>query len=349
MKNIAALFALGALLSGCTTTPINTAVNEDTHDVVPPMESESEQLKSYPTVEFAQLRVTSGSQTLTAANKLADKLGIEFVEWTQELNPYVYYQLRSKRINLNFEDPQAAFLELFDRSGLLPIYDKRDNSVTVYPFSLNQRIQQPHVFTPKFDRSERQREDIELANAKESVTAHKALEYHFYKGYTVKDTIDAWANHANYSGVIWYFDDKATANFLNDTIQKNDFVIEQSPVKVITKFIKEEKERQSSSVSVTAVYEASTNKLILHPFSRGEIVRSFDIEPTTTRQNLSRIANFYGYTLDYQAPDYKIQTPYSTVLTQYTKASIQSVIQQYPLDIEVIDSSKRIIVRGNKA
>ncbi|MDF9399144.1 hypothetical protein [Vibrio sp. 1180_3] len=348
MKKLALLYLVGGILTGCATTTSTDSKNEEVANTNTPLIGESIPME-FPTVEFAQLRVLAGSQTLTAANKLADELGIEFVEWTQELNPYEYQQLRSKRINLNFSDPQSAFLELFDRSGLLPIYDEKNNAVTIYPFSLNERLQQPHIFTPKFDRSEAQRKEIEKANDLELVKKQGALEYHYYKDFSVKDTIDAWANHANFDGVVWYFKDTAHENFLLQKIPKTDFVVGGTPMSVITKFINEELIRQNSHVTVTAVHEVTTNKLILHPFSKNEVVRSFDVEATTTRLNLARIASFYGYTLEYKAKDYQIFTPYTTVLTQYAKSSMETVIQQYPLDIEVIDSTKRIIVRGRKA
>lgn len=353
MKQLGLILLLGVAITGCqSTTPVEldnqTETNAENTSLLMSANIEQERA-SYPTIEYAQIRIAAGSQTLTAANKLADELGVEFVEWSRELNPYQFYQHRSKRIKLDFSDPQGAFLSLFDRSGLLPVYDQTINTVTIFPFSLDSQVNQPHIFTPQFDRSKRQREEIERANEQILVSQNRAIEYHYYKGFTVKETVDAWAKHASFKSVVWYFNEATYLTFLDDEIKKNDFTVGRSPLDVIGKFIESEKVRQNRDLLITATLEAQTNRLILHPFSPKEIVRTFDVRPTSTKHNLLNIAKFYGYELDYRAQDYQIPTGYITVLSQYTEKSIEEVIQQYPLELEVVDSAKKIIVRGTKS
>ncbi len=332
--------AVATLLTACqSTAPIQEEVSETS-----PVQEEQE----YPQVEFAKLNVVQGSQTLTAANKLADELGIEFVEWAKELNPYDYYQLRSKRITLDFDNPQSAYLELFDRSGLLPIYQASTNTVTIYPFSLNERVSAPHIFTPQFARSQAQQKQLQKQYETDLARNNKVLEYHYYQGFTVKDTIDAWAEHANLNGVIWFLDDPVYSRFLNAKLQKSDFNVGSTPMEVMTKFIEDEKRRQSQSgLNVSLVVEQSSNKLIVHPYSRKEIVKSFEIQPGSVRHNLSRIADFYDYTLKYRGANFEVPTGYTTVLTSFVRNSVQAVVNQYPISIEVVDSTKEIIARGN--
>ena len=303
-------------------------------------------LTEFPSIEYAKLDVLAGSQTLTAANKLADELGIEFVEWTKELNPYEFYQLRSRRIRLNFDDPQSAFLELFDRSGLLPVYDKSLNTVTVYPFSMAQRMSTPHIFTPKFDRSERQQEQFQKEYEQELVKQKKLLEYHYYKNFTPQQTINAWADHANFNGVIWFLDTDTYQDFLTEPLKKSDYNVGATILDVMNTFLTQEKERQAKeSLPLTLVYEPSSKYLIVHPYAQNEVVRTMEIKPTSLKDNIERIGKFYGFHVSYEAPNYQIQTGYTTVLTRFIKNSIDVVAQQYPVTIEVIESSKNIIVK----
>lgn len=335
-KALAHLLLPLTLLMGCQNAP----KQEPQTEVINP-------IPQYPTIAFTKMKVVSGSQTITAANRLADELGVEFVEWSKGLNPYEYYQLRSKRINLTYDDPQAAFLELFDRSGLLAHYEKNNNAVVIYPYSLDIRLNTPHIFTPKFERSEKQEKQIVEAYEDDLVGKRKAIEYHYYTGYTIKDTFDAWANYANYKGVIWYIQDNDQVDFLYSKLKKDDSVIGSSPFNVLTTFIKGEMDRSAESIPAISISLDQQRKLlIVHPYHESELVRAFDIEPSSVKYNMKRIADFYGYSLDYRAQDYEVLTGYTTVLSTYTEESINNFLQQYPLQIEIIDSTKKIIVRG---
>lgn len=339
MKSNLSAIALTLVITGCQSAP------EVLIDATPP--EINDVAREYPQVTFAKLSVPAGAQTLTAANKLADELGVEFVEWATELNPYEYHQLRSKRVNLNFEEPQKAFLELFDRSGLLAHFDEATNAVTIYPFSMESRVAAPHIFTPKFERSAKQTAQIIEAHEDKLVSQRKVIEYHYYEGYTVQETINAWAKQANYSGVVWYLNDQPDIEFTQAVLPKTDSNIGQSSLVVMNNFLTDEAERQSmASQPLTLVVDASKNLLIVHPFARTEIVRAFEIEPSSVKYNLQNIAQFYGYDLDYRAQDYGIPTSYITVLSSFVEKSVKTVVQQYPLDIEVVDSTKKIIVRG---
>lgn len=333
------------ILAGCQSRPqhVDIIISDEQFDI-----PKTDYIREYPQVIYPRMSVPVGSQTLTAANRLADELGVEFVEWSQDLNPYEYHQLRSKRIKLNYSDPQASFLELFDRSGLLAHYNSELNAVTIHPFSMEERVNTPHIFTPKFERSERQ--SIEAISRYQSDLARRnqAIEYHYYSGFTVKETINAWAEAASLKGVVWFLNSDQQINFVDAALEKNDSTIAATPLSVMTAFINEEMTRQNRQISLSLVIDQERDLLIVHPYSINEPVKAFDIETGSIRHNLRNIADFYGYTLDYRAIDYAVSIPYTTVLTSYAEPSINTVISQYPIEIEVIDSTKRIIVRNKR-
>ncbi|MFL7013590.1 hypothetical protein [Enterovibrio norvegicus] len=343
MEKKLALFLLCVLMSGCQSVNQHHAISNAVE-----IDEKTPTALDYPQVSFAKMSVAAGSQTLTAANKLADELGVEFVEWAKELNPYEYYQLRSKRIELDFEEPQKPFLDLFDRSGLLPYYDNITNTVSIYPYSLNERVSAPYIFTPKFARSEKQKKAIIDAYEDDLAKRKKVLEYHYYKGFSVKETINAWAQHANYSGVVWFLNDSAHQKFTSAALQKDDSNIGVTSMDVMNTFLKSEINRQGfDDLPLTLVLDKSKNLLIVHPFARTEVVKAFEIQPSSIKYNLQKISDFYGYDLDYRASDFAVTTGYTTVLTSFVENSVNTVVQQYPLTVEVIDSTKEIIVRGN--
>ncbi|ENM5835022.1 hypothetical protein NTH44_003113 [Vibrio metoecus] len=348
LKYFTAMLAI--LLSGCQSVPIppKDVDKEPTVEVFKQnISADMSEKRAYPQVTYAKMSVPVGAQTLTAANKLADELGVEFVEWTRELNPYEYFQLRSKRISLDYDNPQNSFIELFDRSGLLAHYDRTTNAVTIYPFSMDMRVTTPHIFTPKFERSEKQSLAINANHQSDLVKLNKAIEYHYYAGYSVKETINAWANQAGHKGVIWYLNDTRHIQFANSIIEKSDSTIAPTPLAVMSSFLKDEMERKNRTESPLSLsLDQSKQILIVHTFAVNEMVKAFDIEATTVKVNLQKVANFYGYTLDYRTTDYAVPTPYTTVLSSFVEQSIKTIISQYPLNIEVIDSTKRIIVRG---
>lgn len=298
---------------------------------------------AYPDVEYTTLMVPRGSQTITAANKLADELGIEFVEWDNRLNPYAYKQQRSENIRLNFDDPQSSFLQLFERSGLLPLYKSDINTITIYPFSAKELIDKPTIFTPMFTRSAIQRDRIQTERTKQIAAEEHWHQYYYYRGFTIKDTIDAWAKHAGYSSVVWYVNDPRTTQFLFNKVDKEDSCIGKQPIDVIRKFITDQKNiHLDNDIVLSAVVEPKTNRLLMIPYAENEAVQSFNVEATNVKSNLKRAAQTYGYTILYNATNYDVPIPYVTVLSRFVHTSISDLIQQYPLDIEVIDSSKII-------
>lgn len=334
---------LGVALTGCQNTP--QAIDNTNTLEMPRAVPERE----YPSIVLAKMRVPAGVQTLTAANKLADQLGIEYVEWAPELNPYDYYQIRAKRVSLDTENPQKAFLDLFDRSGLLPYFDHSNNTVTVYPYSLEERVKTPHIFSPKFDRVDKQVASVIDEHEDDLVNQRRAKEYHYYAGFSIRETINAWAEHASYNGVIWYLQEDKHIKFAQHQLIQNDSSIGATPLDIMNRFLNEEARIKGRTKSpFTLVVDSATNKLVVHPFGRSEPVKVFDIEASSIRRNLKSIADFYGYELDYRTKDYAVKTPYTTVLTSFVESSVKIVAQQYPLDIEVVDSTKQIIVRGHR-
>jgi hypothetical protein len=283
---------------------------------------------------------------VTASNHLADALGVEFVEWTKELNPYDFHLVRNTTIKLTYDDPQKAFLALFDRSGLLPVYDEFHNTVTIYPYSMNQRINTPHIFTPKFTRSQIQKEEVQRQYKEDLAKNRKALEYNYYRGYSVRETLSAWTEHAGYNGAIYYFNTRPHKNFLASKLETNDSSIAASDIGVMTEFIRDELDRQNLSLPISITKDAPTNKLIFHPFSTKEKVTAYEVQTTTVKDNLRQMADHYGYRLIYKATDYRIDTGFTTVLTNYIKPSIEAFLTQYPLRVETVESSKELVIRG---
>lgn len=302
----------------------------------------------YPTVEKEQLEVVSGTQSITVANALADRLGVEYIEWSPNLNPYTYKQTRNQLITLDYMNPQRSFLELFANSGLLPLYDNVDRTITIHPYSLQNSddLNQPFVFTPMFDRSIEERKEV-LAMQKERLSK-TWLKYHYYKNYTIQETVNAWANQSSIGSVVWYLQDKQEVSFVTSKLAKDDYEIGQKPIEVINKFLKTELKRQNENLRVSAYLEKGTNRLVIHPLISSENIMTFDVEASDVRSNLTRIAKVYGYELEWQATNYKVRTPYVTVLTDFVERSIERTIQQYPLSIEVIESTKVIKIKDGK-
>ncbi|WP_122053599.1 hypothetical protein [Vibrio sp. Evd11] len=336
MKRIAPLISLIAI-TGCATQPLPPIGIDPIEEIT---------VVDYPEITYPKLSVIQDSQMVTASNNLADAVGVEFVEWAKELNPYDYYAVRNMTIRLTYEDPQIAFLDLFDRSGLLPVYDDFTNTVNVYPYSLDQRIALPHIFTPKFKRSTLQKEKVKRSYKEGLAKNNKAVEYNFYKDYTVRETLSAWAEHSGYNGAIYFFNTRPHREFFASKLVKSDSSIGRNNVDVMKEFIGYEMDRQSLNIPISITKDKATNKIIFHPFDSSEQVRAFEVKTTTVKDNLRRVADQYDYELIYNATDYRIDAGFSTVLTNYIKPSVKAFLSQYPLSIEVVESSKQLVIRG---
>lgn len=338
MKRVAALFTL-VLLSGCTSTP-------EPPIVIDPIEDTA--VIGYPEITYPKLSVLQDSQMVMASNNLADAVGVEFVEWSKDLNPYDYYAVRNMTIRLTYDDPQVAFLDLFDRSGLLPVYDKSTNTVNIVPFSLNERMTLPHIFTPKFKRSRLQKEAVQREYKEGLAKSKRATEYNYYKDFTVRETLSAWTEHSGYNGAIYFFKSRPHREFFSSQLVKNDSSIGRTDIDVMKSFIEKEMDRQSINIPVSITKDRATNKLIFHPFDSTEKVTAFEVQKTTVKDNLRRMADKFGYELVFKATDYRIESEFTTVLTNYVKPTVQAFIHQYPLDVEVVESSKELIIRGKR-
>lgn len=338
MKEITKAAVTVFLLSGCVANDSLPPISENHIDSSIPT--------NYPEIRYPKLRVNQDSQMVTASNRLADALGVEFVEWAKEINPYDYYQVRNTTVRLDYENPQAAFLDLFDRSGLLPIYDEFTNTITIYPYSMDQRVNKPHIFTPKFTRSEIQKDEVERAYKETLAKEKKALEFNYYRGFSVRETLSAWAEYSGYSGVVYYFDSRPHRLFFESNLTKSDHSIASNNIEVMHVFIAEEQERQATDLKISITVDKATNKLVFHPFEQGEELKTYEVKKTTVKDNLRQVADSYGYDLVYKATDYRIQAGFTTVLTNYIKPSVKSLVSQYPLDVEAVESSKELIIRG---
>lgn len=342
MKRII-LSVLAVMLAGCTSSK---QIQPNAAQLTPTVVN-TKQLSAnpYPVVEKEQLEVQSGTQTITVANALADRLGVEYIEWSPSLNPYSYKQTRNQLITLDYRNPQNSFLELFSNSGLLALYDNIDRTVTIHPYSLqdSDSINKPFVFTPMFDRSIEERKQV-LAMQKERLSK-QWLKYHYYRGYTIQETVNAWAANASIKSVVWFLQSDAEVAFVQSTLPKDDYEIGKLPIDVIQKFLRSQLERQNSSLRITATLEKGTGRLVIHPLIKTESLKTFDMRSTSVKENMNRIAKIYDYKLDWKAVDYKVPTPYVTVLTSFVQRSISQAFQQYPYEIEVVDSTKIIKVR----
>lgn len=335
MNRVTVLISM-ALLAGCESTPMPPIG-------IDPIEDKT--INGYPDITYPKLSVLQDSQMVMASNNLADAIGVEFVEWSKDLNPYDHYAVRNMTIRLTYEDPQVAFLDLFDRSGLLPVFDKGTNTVNILPYSFNDRLNVPHIFTPKFKRSRQQKEAVYRTYQEDLAKQKKAVEYNYYKGYTVRETLSAWAEHSGYDGSIYFFKSRPHREFFNSLLVKNDSTIARNNIEVMKEFIADELDRQNVNIPISVTKDEATNKVIFHPFSKGEKVEAFEVHTTTVKDNLRRIADHFGYRLVYQATDYRIDTEFTTVLTNYIKPTVDA-LHQYPLSVDPVESSKELIIRG---
>ncbi|ANO35337.1 hypothetical protein A6E01_19175 (plasmid) [Vibrio breoganii] len=336
------------MLSGCSTTALydfesfpvfkGEASSEEHADV--PLA-----VNLYPQVEKEFFEVSSGALTVLAANMLADKLGVEFVEWHHSLNPYEFTQRRHQVFDLEYENPQAGFLALFDRSGLLPFYDSKTNTVFVHPYSMQlSNVNQSTVFTPLFDQARAGRKDVE--DARKARLAASWLKYNYYEGYTLHQTISAWSKHAGYSSLVWYLPREKYADLLDYQFAESDYEVGRNSLHAIQNLIRTSLQETESDLLVSAHHEEDTNRLIIHPYHSTERLVTFEVEPTSVKSNLLRMADFYGYTLEYLATDYAVTVPYVTVLSRFMGESVGVVAEGYPVSIQTIESSKVIRVRN---
>ncbi|WP_199438328.1 hypothetical protein [Vibrio owensii] len=341
MKWIGAV-PLSLLLTGCVVSPPDVSKGDEVK--LPSEYVNLLEVLEYPAVASDFIKIRAGSQTLLTANTLADSLGVEFVEWNYALNPYDYTHKRNVLVDLHYKDPQRSFLKLFQGSGLLPYYDEKLNTVHIHPYSMGaKKVNQPTIFTPLFEQAQKH---VEASIQSEKERLSKGwFKYFGYEGYTVKSTVNAWAQHAGYSSVIWFIQKPFQQQFLNSELVKDDFYVGAQPFDAIESFIDSEIERQKKGFELSVNYEADTNRLIIHPYRDDEQIKSFEIEATSVESNLERLAEFYGYDLEYLATDYRVPTPYITVLGDYLSTSLSVVLDGYPLKVEMIESTKIIKVR----
>jgi hypothetical protein len=354
MKKSLIAMLIVAGLSGCASGPkeydVDTTSNSGLEaenaysDLTLAVEADVE--TDRPTTEFVQLQITKGANTITAANALANELGVRFVEWDEHLNPYSYRQPRNQLVSLNVNDPQTAFLQLFDNTNLLAVYDDSENTVMIRPFGMTNagQGQADFVFTPMFEFAELEKETSLRKNA----MVGKVYEYHYYKDYGVRETINAWAKKAGANGIIWRLQTPSEVEFSKARFEKDGIELSADPIENIGKLIVKQQQSTGSNLGIKALYEKQSRLLIIHSLEDDSNIRSFNVEQTSLKANLSRLARSYGYTVEYDAQDYRIKTPYITVVNDYIKRSVQHVAQQYPVNIEVIESTKIIQIRDTK-
>lgn len=332
---------LSLVLTGCVIAP-NVAMEEDKN--LPSEYVNLLEALEYPSVATDFMKIRSGSQILLTANTLADRLGVEFVEWNYALNPYEYGHQRNVLVDLHYQDPQRSFLKLFQGTGLLPYYDEKQNTVHIHPYAIGAKnVNQPTIFTPLFEQAQKHVE--QSRQSEKERLAKDWFKYFGYQGYTLKNTVNAWAQHAGYSSVVWFVQKPHQQQFLNSKLVKDDFYVGAKPFNVISNFIDSELERQKKGFDLSVNFEPDTNRLIIHPYRKDEQIKSFEIEATSVESNLERIADFYGYDLEYLATDYRVPTPYITVMGDYLSTAMGVVLDGYPLKVETIESTKIIKVR----
>jgi hypothetical protein len=346
---IAMLIVVG--LSGCASDPkhydLDTTSNvgfdaESAYSDLT-LVGKSNVVKDQLTTEFVQLQITKGANTITAANALANEFGVRFVEWDEHLNPYSYRQPRNQLVSLNTNDPQAAFLQLFDNTNLLAVYDDVKNTVTIRPFGMSNagQGQADFVFTPMFEYAELEKETSLLKNA----MVGKVYEYHYYKGFNVRETVNAWAKKAGANGIIWRLQTPSEVEFTKARFEKDGIELSAEPIENIGKLVVKQQQNMGSYLGIKVMYEKESKLVIVHSMEDDSNIRSFDVQKTTLKSNLQRLAQSYGYSIEYSANDYYIKTPYITAVNDYIKRSVQHVAQQYPLSVEVIESTKIIQIR----
>ena len=300
----------------------------------------------YPKISFEQLRITKGTNTLTAANYLADEFGINYVEWDSSLNPYSFSQPRNQLLDINRENPQLSFLQLFDKSGLLALYKAEENTVYIHPFSMSLSDQGSgsFVFSPMF----KEAIDEENLSHYKNKNITKVIKFNYYDGYSIRETISAWAKESNIASVIWLLQNDEHVDFVDEMVETDGSVIDVTPVNIMTKFIESKRKEDAPALTINLYHETATNRIVIHPFDSSQPLITFKVNRTTVKENLLSMAKLYGYDLQYDARDYIIKTPYITALTNYIPRSVNHLIQQYPLESEIIESTKIIKIKDTK-
>ncbi|MCY9872988.1 lipoprotein [Vibrio barjaei] len=301
---------------------------------------------NYPDVKKRVFAVKEGASLLSVSNVLAHKLGVDYVEWSAQVNPYRYQYKTDRLITLDHRNPQMSFLEAFEGIGLLPYYDEARQRVTVHPYSANQAlVNQPHVFTPRFEEIKGQVAAAEHSKKVREQKLNDWAKYDYYKGYTVKETVEAWAKHSGYNSVVWFLEGPQHYNFLHQILPSNNFHIGLDGEAIIQSFLESELERFGQSIMVNAFYEKETGRLVVHPFEADAEVETFDVHATSAKANLERLGPKIGYDVEFLAQDYVVGTPYITVVSDYHEQTVESIMSGFPLNFELVEASKVIRVR----
>ncbi|MBD0788056.1 hypothetical protein HUO09_17010 [Vibrio sp. Y2-5] len=292
-------------------------------------------------VEIRQYQVAKGNQIQLVASDLAVELGIDGIEWNNQLRPWDYKTLRTRTIDITKNNAQQAYFELFSDTGLLPYYDVTKNRVFIEPFKT--QIKQTYNFEPSFNSAAETANALELAVQKEALQNGSIKEYQIYKGEKLQDTLNGWAKEGGFSNVIWYIKDQKQIDALKQTNKANMTVIERSPLLAIKALLNSVNNSNRIDPINFRVVEGS-HLLVFHGLNQSEPFKVVQIEATNTKSAFDKLAKEYNASLEYSAPVYIVKESFNTVLTNRIQLSLNEVMAGYPLNISYIESTNTIKV-----
>ncbi|ODM56861.1 hypothetical protein BC455_18550 [Vibrio harveyi] len=292
-------------------------------------------------VELREYKVPKDNQIQLVASDLAVELGVAGIEWNENLKPWDYRTLRTRSIYIPEKDPQAAYLELFKDTGLLPFYREDMNRIFVEPYST--RIKVTTKFEPAFDRASQSAMEIGEKKLNQDKANGVIKDFPIYKGESVQDTLNAWAYDAGYSNIVWYIKQDAQIKALNRKHRATSSLLERSPILAI-KALLENVNTHVLGTDIQYRLFPQENTIAFHSYSKDEPLFTFDVEGTDTKRNLQRLADQYGVELVYEAPIYRIKEGYRTIISSRLMDSVKHISTGYPLTFNYKSSVNTLYV-----
>lgn len=292
-------------------------------------------------IEVRSYEVSKGNQIQLVASDLAVELGVDGIEWNEQLRPWDYETLRSRVIDISNNDPQSAYFSLFSDTGLLPYYDIKQNRVFVEPFQ--SQIKKTVKFEPEFTSASNTAKQLQVKHQAQELSKGSTQEFQMYRDETLQATLSGWAREAGYQKVVWYIKDQNLISLLSSKNRSSMTIVERSPLQAIKALLNS---LNSSSHERAINYRVFSqgSYIVFHEFKETEPFKVIEIPATNTKDVMTLLAKEYGASLDYQAPSYLIKEPFATVVTSRLQNSVREIMAGYPLKVSFVESTNTIKV-----
>lgn len=292
-------------------------------------------------LEVRNYSVAKNTQVQLVASDLAVEMGVDGVEWNNHLKPWSYKTLRTRTISISDLDKQQAYISLFSDTGLLAHYDEEKNRIFVEPYMT--QVKQTYNFEPTFTFAADKANKLNEIENNRKILSGENNEYNLYRSETLQDSLNAWGKQAGYSSIIWYIKDSKQAALITKKNRANVTVVERTPIYAINAIL-ENINNSKLAPKINMMVDTETGSLVFHGLSDKEPLKVFSVNATSTKQVMQKLAKTYGAELSYDAPDYRIESAYKTVITNRVQLTSNEILAGYPLNAFYEESTNKIKV-----